>query len=79
MQSSSNQFAVHDQSNTVFYINDGELFSSKSGEKASIVSAVDDDNLTIVAGSMLISVYDENYEQAYWSADGATFKPVDTQ
>ena len=79
LQSSSNQFAVHDQSNTVFYINDGELFSSKSGEKASIVSAVDDDNLTIVAGSMLISVYDENYEQAYWSADGATFKPVDTQ
>jgi len=74
----SSGFAVYNKEDIVFYISDGELYSTKGGAKASLVNGVDDDDLVAVnAGAFGVIVYGRNYDVAYRSFDGKTFEAME--
>ncbi len=79
LSSERSQFAFHEKSNAVFYINDGELYSSKNGEKPALVNSVASDDLLFIVSSGVVVIYNSNYEIAYWSSDGVVFHSMDTQ
>jgi len=73
----SNGFATYDRDGTVFFLNDGELYSAKGGGKASLVTGVDSDDLESIhiVGNDIV-VYEDDRNTQYRSNDGKSFAEI---